>query len=130
MALRSRNVFTKMFISKQVKESIAEQNARLLLQAQNDLNSLAGQFEAGREGSVRQLEWYEQEQLREEQRSYASHQQEQNHSQQPPPYSAPQSHQYPDQQRYPTHQNTQNPPMVYVISEETREEDGNQCVIS
>jgi hypothetical protein len=103
-------LFTKIFISKQVKESIAQQNARLLLQAQNDLNSLAGQFEAGREGSVRQLEWYEQEQLRQEQQGTVSqrqgspvHCQQQQHSQPTPAYSARRVHQYNNQRPHPTY---------------------------
>jgi hypothetical protein len=137
MALRTRNVFTKMFISKQVKESMAQENARLLLQAQHDLNSLAGQFEAGREGSIRQLEWYEQEQVREQQRSLAFRQQQSQpiQSQQPkssqalPSYSASQTQQY-SHQPYPSQQTTRQPGMVYVMTEEVRETDRNDCVIA
>jgi hypothetical protein len=125
-----------MFISKQVKESMAQENARLLLQAQHDLNSLAGQFEAGREGSIRQLEWYEQEQVREQQRSLAV-QLPQSHptqSQQPqssrsiPSYSASQTQQH--NQHYPMQQTTGQPGIVYVVTEEVRENDRGDCVIA
>jgi hypothetical protein len=137
MALRTRNVFTKMFISKQAKESMAQENARLLLQAQHDLNSLAGQFEAGREGSIRQLEWYEQEQVREQQRSLASQKQQPHPTQPqqpqsspvPPSYSVSHTQQY-SHQSYAMQQTTQQPGMVYVMTEEVRENDRNDCVIA
>jgi hypothetical protein len=137
LALRARNVFTKMFISKQAKESMALENARLLLQAQHDLNSLAGQFEVGREGSIRQLEWYEQEQVREQQRSLASQQQKPNPTQPqqlpsspaPSSYSVSHTQQY-THQSYAMQQTTQQPAVVYVITEEVRENDRNDCVIA
>jgi hypothetical protein len=126
-----------MFISKQVKESMAQENARLLLRAQHDLNSLAGQFEAGREGSIRQLEWYEQEQVLEQQRSLASQQQQPHPTQSqqpqsyqaPSPYSASQTQQY-THQPYPTQHSTRQPGIVYVMTEEVRENDRNDCVIA
>jgi hypothetical protein len=125
-----------MFISKQVKESMTQENARLLLQAQHDLNSLAGQFEAGREGSIRQLEWYEQEQVRQQQRSLAPQQpshptqpQKLHSSRTPPSYSASQMQQY-THQPHSMQQTTQQPGIVYVMTEEVRENDRNDCVIA
>jgi hypothetical protein len=38
---------------------MARENARLLMQAQTDINALSGQMAAGAEGTRKQVEWYE-----------------------------------------------------------------------
>ena len=59
MACRS---LLKVFVPKQMREAMARENARLLMQAQSDLGVLAGQMAAGEAGTRAQLEMYQQQQ--------------------------------------------------------------------
>lgn len=94
-----------IFIPKETKEAMARENARLLMQAQSDLNLLAVQMAASEEGTRRQIEWYQQQQ---EQQVHGN-----------APQLAPRQ----------VHPNTyqSNPPPTYTVMDD--QSDGN-CIIS
>src|ERR1700722_2869759 len=49
----------RLFIPNETKEKMAQENARLLMQAQTDIGTLSNQMAAGAEGTKKQVEWYE-----------------------------------------------------------------------
>ena len=102
-----RSVF-RMFIPKETKEAMAMENARLLMQAQSDLNLLAGQMAASEEGTRRQIEWYKQQQERQ------GHQ------------NPPQHNPHQNRQVYQIHPNGEP---VYLVMRDQRDDRGD-CIIS
>jgi hypothetical protein len=129
----------KIFIPKEVKETIARENAKLLMQAQEDLGLLNGQMVAGEEGTRKQVQLYEAQQV----------QQTQQAQQAPPAYGQPVYVQLPDRQpaTHPMHyippvpleyqvpqqgyqpQYQQGPQQEHRTAEEPRDARG-ECIIS
>lgn len=80
---------TKLFLPKETWDALANENAKLLMQAQSDIGLLAGQMAAGAAGTKKQIEWYEQQQ-----------QQQQQQQLQPQQYNYGQYYTYPQESYY------------------------------
>jgi hypothetical protein len=123
----------KIFIPKDVKETIARENAKMLMQAQEDLGLLNGQMAAGEEGTRRQVQLYEAQQIQQAPPPYGQPVYVQVPGQQPATHpmhyipSVPVQYQVPQQGYQPQYQ--QAPQQERETGEEPKEARG-ECIIS